>query len=30
MNNEIILILFELLEKKGIKIYFIKKLSDRE
>ncbi|AGX42301.1 phosphoribosylaminoimidazolesuccinocarboxamide synthase [Clostridium saccharobutylicum] len=30
MNNEITSILFELLEKKGIKTHFIKKLSDRE
>ena len=30
MNNEITSILFELLEKKGIKTHFIKKLNDRE
>ncbi|OOM69208.1 phosphoribosylaminoimidazolesuccinocarboxamide synthase [Clostridium sp. BL-8] len=30
MNNEITAILFELLEKKGVKTHFIKKLSDRE
>lgn len=30
MNNEITTILFELLEKKGVKTHFIKKLSDRE
>jgi phosphoribosylaminoimidazole-succinocarboxamide synthase len=30
MNNEITAILFELLEKKGVKTHFIKKLNDRE
>ena len=30
MNNEITSILFELLEKKGVKTHFIKKLNDRE
>lgn len=30
MNNEITSILFELLEKKGIKTHFIEKLNDRE
>ena len=30
MNNEITCILFELLEKKGVKTHFIKKLNDRE
>ncbi len=30
MNNEITAILFELLEKKGVKTHFIEKLNDRE
>ena len=30
MNNEITSILFELLEKKGVKTHFIKKLNERE
>lgn len=30
MNNEITAILFELLEKKGVKTHFIKKLNERE
>jgi phosphoribosylaminoimidazole-succinocarboxamide synthase len=30
MNNEITSILFELLEKKGVKTHFIEKLNDRE
>ena len=30
MNNEITTILFELLEKKGVKTHFIKKLNERE
>ncbi|EHI98293.1 Phosphoribosylaminoimidazole-succinocarboxamide synthase [Clostridium sp. DL-VIII] len=30
MNNEITAILFELLEKRGVKTHFIKKLNDRE
>lgn len=30
MNNEITAIIFELLEKKGIKTHFIEKLNDRE
>ncbi len=30
LNNSITTMLFELLEKKGIKTHFIKKLSDRE
>ena len=30
LNNSITTTLFELLEKKGIKTHFIKKLSDRE
>ena len=30
LNNSITTMLFELLEKKGIKTHFIKKLNDRE
>ena len=30
MNNEITSIIFEMLEKKGVKTHFIEKLNDRE
>lgn len=30
MNNEIIVLIFNMLEEYGIKIYFVKKLNDRD